>query len=191
MLCKPQLVQESCVSRNAVPRKPCHDHWTWREPKRTLSSNSRQAEVDTDDASRAQSNLHTSTTNPSTTHSSTGCAVTHVCRVDRHLSVWTHSTLTRTSSVTSYKQLHAQAALEDSSFCETSAVHCSLFHHSERKDAVLEHGETAPRSSSRTRAGTVCSATSGIGGTEREKSRMETQQSPKPSTKTCWSHPSL
>ena len=99
------------------------------------SSNTPHAEVDTNDASH-QSNLRKSSTNPSTSHRSSVCAVIHVCQVDRHLSVLTHSTLTSTSCATSFKQLHAEAVLEGIGFCETPLVHHFLFHHAERKDAA-------------------------------------------------------
>ena len=92
-------------------------------------------------APRAQSHLHRYSTNPSTTYRSSGCEVTHVCRVHRHLSVLTHSTLTSTLCATSFKQLHAQEVLDDSSFCETFFQFTTLSHHAERKDAVLEVGE--------------------------------------------------
>ena len=87
----------------------------------------------TNDIARSQSNLHKSSTNLSTTHS---CAVSHLCRVDRHLSV-----LTRTSCVASFKQLKAQAVSDDNSFCEAPLVHYSLFHYAELKNAVLKQGE--------------------------------------------------
>ena len=82
--------------------------------------------MDAVDASRAESTLPKSIRNPSATHRRSSCAVKHLYLVDRHLSVTTHGTLTRTSCATSPEQLHAQAVLDDSNFCETPGVHHSL-----------------------------------------------------------------
>ena len=151
------------MSRNAAPHKPCRDRWTKQEPTRDAFSHTRHAEVDTNDASRAQSTVHNSSTNPSTTHRSFACAVSHVCRVDQHLSVLTHSILTSTSCMTLFKQLRAQAVLDDNTVCETPLVR-SLFHPAERKDAVLEQGERFQHRQVRRRRGRCVRPREGLEG---------------------------
>ena len=72
------------------------------------------------------------------------------------MSVLTHSTLSRTSCETSFKQMRAQAVLDDSG-CSESAFRltCFLSHHAERKDAVLEARRTVSGSSSLTTTRTM------------------------------------
>ena len=80
------------------------------------------------------------TTTSTTDRADVFAAFCRVCRVDRHLSVLTRSALTRTSGVTSFNQLHAQAVLDGSSLFERLQF-TTLSHHAEQKDAMLEQRE--------------------------------------------------
>ena len=142
-LWKPSLVDAASVSRNAVPRKQIYNHWTWREPKRTL--------VRTHDMWKSKQTMHHMRSR----------TCTSLVRNRRLAPVSRDSTL---STISCVKQVRAQAVLVDSSFCTPFD---SLSHHVERKDAVLEQREV-PISSSQTTAWTRCSATRKTWRMERE-----------------------
>ena len=115
----------------------------------------------------AQSNLHKSSTNPSTTHRSSGCAVIHVSRVSIGIcQSMTHSTLDGNFMCDFVQATACSSRLDDSSFCGTPSANYAL---PLSLSATMSSGRLpccirrkVPSSSNQTTAGTRCSTRMGL-----------------------------